>query len=443
MSLIIDNFAGGGGASLGLSLALGRSPDFAINHDEQALAMHEVNHPETEHLREDVWDVDPAELVAGRGVDVAWFSPDCKHFSRAKGGKPVEKRIRGLAWVAVKWAKETKPRLIFLENVQEFQDWGPLGEDNLPIKAKKGQTFRRFISNLRNLGYVVEWRVLDAADYGVPTHRRRLFLIARNDGRQIVWPKPTHGPGRSKPWRAAAEIIDWNEPCPSIFERPRPLAEATLRRIAAGLKRFVFDEAEPFFVETANGERLGQSPRVRSLKQPMRTIRASGSQGAICIPHVSQYFGGRVGKPVTVPLPTVTSKDHNSLVAAFLMKQNFGSIPASSLREPLHTITTQSNKHNLVRAFLTKFYGTSTGSDLREPLPTVTGGGQHLGLVVICGETYMLSDIGLRMLTPRELARAQGFPDSYRLTGTKTSQIARIGNSVCPTMAEAIARANA
>ncbi len=442
MSLIIDNFAGGGGASLGLSLALGRSPDFAINHDEQALAMHEANHPETEHLREDVWDVDPAELVAGRGVDVAWFSPDCKHFSRAKGGKPVEKRIRGLAWVAVKWAKETKPRLIFLENVQEFQDWGPLGEDNLPIKSKKGQTFKRFVGNLRGLGYVVEWRVLDAADYGVPTHRRRLFLIARNDGKPIVWPKPTHGPGRSKPWRAAAEIIDWSEPCPSIFDRPRPLAEATLRRIAAGLKRFVFDEAEPFFVETANGERPGQSPRVRSLKQPMRTVRASGSQGAICIPHVSQYFGGMVGKPVTVPLPTVTSQDHNALVAAFLTKF-YGTSTGASLRDPMPTITGGGQHLAQVNAFLVKYFGACKhGQSVTEPLHTITSK-QRFGIVMVRREPYVIHDIGLRMFTPRELARAQGFPDSYQLTGTKTSQIARIGNSVCPTMAEAIARANA
>lgn len=438
MTLIIDNFAGGGGASLGLSLAMGRSPDYAINHDADALTMHEENHPETRHLREDVWDVDPTELVDGRGVEVAWFSPDCKHFSRAKGGKPVEKRIRGLAWVAIKWAKQTKPRIIFLENVSEFQDWGPLDEEGLPIKAKKGLTFRRFVGNLQGLGYKVEWRVLNAADYGVPTHRRRLFLIARCDGHPIVWPTPTHGPGRI-PWRCAAEIIDWSQPCPSIFRRKRPLADATMRRIANGTKRFVFDCAEPFIVSNY-GERLGQDPRCISIRDPLPAVVGTAKH-SIVIPHVSQYFGGMVGKPMNVPLPTVTAQDHNALVCAFLTKF-YGTSTGASMKSPCPTITGQGGHLGLVHAFLIKYFGACEhGQAITDPLHTVTSKARF-GLVMVAGDLYQLDDIGLRMLTPRELARAQGFPDSYRLTGTKTSQIARIGNSVCPMMAGALVRAN-
>jgi DNA (cytosine-5)-methyltransferase 1 len=440
--LLVDNFAGGGGASLGIAEAMGRPVDFAINHCAEALEMHRANHPETEHLREDVWDVDPALLVNGRGVELTWFSPDCKHFSRAKGGKPVEKRIRGLAWVAVKWAKTTRPRLMFLENVAEFQDWGPLDAHGHPIASKKGLTFRRFIGNLRALGYRVEYRVLNAADYGAPTHRRRLFMVARRDGLPIVWPQPTHGPGRTQPWRPAAEIIDWSLPCPSIFGRKRPLAEATQRRIARGLERFVFAAAEPFFVETANGEREGQAPRVRSLREPLRTVRASGSQGAVCVPFLMQYFGGMVGKPATDPLPTVTAIDHNALVCAFLTKF-YGTSVGSSLRAPLPTVTGQGQHLGHVSAFLIKYFGNCLdGQPVTEPLHTVTSKARF-GLVMVKGVPYRLVDIGLRMLTPRELARAQGFPESYQLTGSKTSQIARIGNSVCPIMAEALVRANA
>ncbi len=252
--LIVDNFAGAGGASLGIEAAVDRSVDIAINHDTRALDIHAINHPHTTHLLSDVWEVDPVEATKGRPVGLAWFSPDCRHFSKAKGGKPVEKRIRGLAWVAIKWAKAVRPRVIILENVEEFKTWGPLERDGRPVKARAGLTFRWWCSRLQALGYRLEHRELVAADYGVPTTRKRFFLIARCDGEPIVWPEPTHAP-RDKaksagllPWRAAAECIDWSLPCPSIFTRRRPLAETTMRRIANGLRRYVIDAAEPFIV---------------------------------------------------------------------------------------------------------------------------------------------------------------------------------------------------
>ena len=246
--LIVDSFAGGGGASTGIEAALGRSPDIAINHSPQAIAMHRANHPETRHLTEDVHDVDPREVCGSRSVGLAWFSPDCTHFSRAKGQKPVKKKIRALAWVVIRWAKRVQPRLIILENVEEFQTWGPLAKDGRPDPARAGETFRAWLAQLVDLGYTVEIRSLVAADYGTPTTRRRLFVIARRDGVQGIWPEPTHGDGRPESWRPASEIIDWSLPCPSIFDRRKPLAEATQRRIAEGIRRFVIEAAEPFIV---------------------------------------------------------------------------------------------------------------------------------------------------------------------------------------------------
>jgi DNA (cytosine-5)-methyltransferase 1 len=227
--IIVDSFAGGGGASTGIGLALGRPVDIAINHDPEAVALHTTNHRETEHYCEDVWKLVPRAVTRGRPVGLMWASPDCKHFSKAKGGKPVEKKVRGLAWVVIRWAQEVRPRVIILENVEEFQTWGPLNKQNLPDPTRRGRTFRRWISLLRRAGYVVEWRELRASDYGAPTSRKRLFIVARRDGEPIVWPEPTHGPGRAEPWRTAADCIDWSIPCPSIFGRRRPLAEATLR----------------------------------------------------------------------------------------------------------------------------------------------------------------------------------------------------------------------
>lgn len=254
--IIVDNFAGGGGASTGIELAAGRPVDIAINHDPDAIAMHKTNHPYTEHFQASVWDIDPREVCRGRRVGLAWFSPDCKHFSRAKGGKPVDKNIRGLAWITLRWAGTVRPRVIILENVVEFQTWGPIRRGR-PIKSRQGETFQKFVGQLRALGYDVDFRELRACDYGAPTIRKRFFMVARCDGQPVIWPEPTHGKpgsagvraGRLQPWRTAAEIIDWSLPCPSIFDRVRPLRENTLRRIARGIKKFVIENPEPFIVQ--------------------------------------------------------------------------------------------------------------------------------------------------------------------------------------------------
>lgn len=520
--LIVDNFAGGGGASMGLERALGRAVDIAINHDKASVEMHRANHPHTLHLCEDVWHVDPLEVTAGRPVELAWFSPDCKHFSRAKGGKPVEKKIRGLAWVAVRWAKRVRPRLIMLENVREFQDWGPLTADKRPDPDRKGLTFRRFVGTLRNMGYAIEWKALNAADYGAPTNRRRLFLVARCDAQPIVWPAPTHGPGRKR-YRTAAECIDWTIPCPSIFDRKRPLAEKTLRRIAMGLKRYVLDNPKPFVVKINHGgehfrgqdidkplstvtnhhghavvvphlvagygEREGQAPRASSVENPLGSAVGT-SKHAVVAAFLKQAYGGMVGKPLTDPVPVVTAKDHNWLAAASLIRTGQQSSPGGVQppTAPLTTIVTKAehcvtaayltqfrgsnngnggnvdapaptqtaeNRPGLVYAFLAKYYGNDDhGQSITEPMHTVTAkdrlglvtvelsNGERGVMVKVDGLDYIIADIGLRMLAPRELARAQGFPEDYILTGSKSNQVARIGNSVPPIMAEVLARAN-
>lgn len=423
--LLVDNFAGGGGASLGIEMALGRSPDIAVNHDPAAVALHAENHPATRHLCESVWDVDPTEVTDGRRVALAWFSPDCTHFSKAKGGKPRSKNIRGLAWVVIRWAKAVRPRVIILENVEEFKTWGPLLDDGMPDPSKRGATFRRWLEELEECGYKAEVRELRACDYGAPTTRKRLFVIARCDGEGIAWPEPTHG---QENYETAAECIDWSVPCPSIFERKRPLAENTHRRIARGIQKFTIDADEPFIaptsgpmspslIQTGYGERKGQAPRTLDLHQPLGTVVAGGTKHALVAAFLSKHYGGNytgAGVDLGAPMHTVTAVDH----------------------------------HALVSAFLTKYYGTSTGQALDEPTHTVTAN-HHLGLVAVRGERYRIADIGMRMLIPRELFRAQGFPDSYRidigLGGkplTKTAQVRMAGNSVCPPIAAALVRAN-
>lgn len=434
--LIVDNFAGGGGVSCGIELALGRHVDIAINHDPEAVAMHTLNHPQTEHHCESVWDIDPLAVTQGRPVGLAWFSPDCKHFSKAKGGKPRDKRIRGLAWVAVRWAALVRPRVIILENVQEFQTWGPLLADGTPCPARRGDTFRAFVHQLQEQGYAVEWRELRACDYGAPTTRKRLFLIARCDGKPIVWPAQTHGaPGSTgvksralKPWRTAAECIDWAIPTPSIFERDRPLAEATMRRIARGVQRYVIEAKRPFVVETPAGKVApvmteianASSPRCMPAGEPMRTICAETKGG------------------------------HFALVTAFLAKHFGGNYtgPGAPLTEPMHTVTTQDH-HALVYAFLTKYYGEG-GQDqhISDPLHTIPTV-DRFGLVTVEQQQYRIADIGMRMLEPRELYRAQGFPESYQIAPVingkplpKRAQVRMCGNSVSPPLAAALARAN-
>jgi DNA (cytosine-5)-methyltransferase 1 len=491
--IIVDNFAGGGGASTGIEMATGRSVDIAINHDPAAIAMHKANHPDTEHYCESVWEVNPKEVVKGRPVALAWFSPDCKHFSKAKGGKPVEKGIRGLAWVAVRWAATVRPRVIILENVEEFKTWGPLLENGQPDPKKKGKTFQAFVNALNRQGYQVDWRELRACDYGAPTIRKRLFLIARCDGQPIVWPKPTHGDpesdevksGKLMPWRTAAEIIDWSLPCPSIFERKRPLAENTLRRIARGIQRFVLDNPRPFIVRIGQtgfgGDRLQYE-----IEQPLTTITTK-AEHLLVQPFIAKHYGGRYtgpGADCKEPLPTVTTVDHNALVTAFLSKY-YGETSPTEVRghtteEPLHTIST-ANRFALVTSHLVKMRGTNIGQPVTAPLQTVTAGGNHFGevrafllkyygagigqdvqeplhtvptkdrfgLVTIHGQDYQIVDIGMRMLEPHELFAAQGFPSNYIIdrdadgkTYPKSAQVARCGNAVPPPFAEHLVRAN-
>ena len=409
----VDLFAGGGGASLGILRATGRAPSVAINHDPAAIQMHAANHPGTLHLCESVFDVAPF-LPRGRAIDLLWLSPDCTHHSRAKGGKPLKNDRRGLAGIGIVWAKAVRPRVIALENVPEFADWGPLYPDdhevealrNRPIPERRGESFRAWVGELEALGYHVEWRCLVAADYGAPTTRKRLFLIARCDGRPIVWPEPTHGKGRPQAWRTAAECIDWSIPCPSIFERRKPLAEATQRRIAEGLRRYVLTSARPFLVCLTHGGRL------ECLDQPHRTITtANGGERALVAPTLIQTgYGERKGQaPRALDLGGGRGGGHFGLVAAFLLKYYGSGGQWSGLPEPMHSIVTKA----------------------------------RMGLVTVDlnGEEYAIADIGLRMLAPRELARAQGFGDDYLLTGSKAEQIARIGNSAPPHVVEALVRA--
>lgn len=431
--LIIDNFAGGGGTSTGLEQAFQRPVDVAINHDPKALAMHRINHPDTKHYCESVWDIDPIVVTGNQPVGLVWLSPDCKHFSKAKGSKPVEKKIRGLAWVALRWANKARPRVIMLENVEEFKTWGDLGKDGKPCPKQKGRTFNSFVNALKAQGYVVDYRELRACDYGSPTIRKRFFLIARRDGLNIQWPEPTHGNPNSiqvkkgilKPWRTAAECIDWSLETQSIFTRKKPLADATLERIAGGIKKFILNKENPFIVndiapvltECANASNKRSMP----IDEPLRTICA-------------QTKGG-----------------HHALILSHLSKMKNGCI-GQELSEPMHTMTTI-NQFAEVRAFLTAFYGNEKdGNAISEPLRTIPTR-DRFGLVTIDKQDYQITDIGFRMLQPVELFKAQGFPDSYIFTNgidekgeniklTKTEQTRMVGNSVCPQLAKALVFAN-
>lgn len=444
-ALNVDLFAGGGGASTGIEAA-GLRVDIAINHSPEAIAMHRANHPDTRHYQSDVWEVAPREACQSRPVGLLWLSPDCVHFSRAKGGKPREKRTRSLAWVAIRWARDVRPAVIVLENVEEFEGWGPLTSDALPCPRRAGLTFRRWVGRLRALGYAVEWRSLVAADYGAPTTRRRLFLVARCDGRSIAWPEPTHGRGRALPWRTAAEVIDWSLPCPSIFDRARPLADATLRRIAEGVRRHVIDCAEPFIAPLTHRD---VSDRTRSVSSPLPTITgANRGELALCSALITKHYGGVVGHEVTRPLGTVTAQDHHALSAAFLTKF-YGTSTAAPVQMPLPTVTGGGQHLAAVRAFLVGYYsqGGSRQMSLLDPLHTLTAKARF-GIVHVHGEPYQIVDIGMRMLQPHELFAAQGFPPSYVIAPTfngrpmtKTAQIELCGNSVVPQIAEAIVRA--
>ena len=560
--MIIDNFAGGGGASTGIEFATGRAVDAAINHDPDAILMHQTNHPQTRHYCESVWDVDPWEVTRGRPVGLAWFSPDCKHFSKAKGSKPVDRNIRGLAWIVLKWAGTVKPRVIILENVEEFQTWGPVRKGK-PVKSRRGETFRKWKEQLQALGYEIDHRELVAADYGAPTIRKRFFLIARCDGKPIIWPERTHAPkdseevknGKCKPWRGAAEIIDWTIPCPSIFDTTdeikekygiraiRPLAVNTQKRIARGIEKFVLQNKEPFIVPIGYGERKGQAPRVHDIKEPVSTVVSSGKQ-YLCQPELSPFIvqvnhkGEQFrGQELEEPIPTITGKHGYGLATPVMtaiavskaeqylampsliqyhteqservrgqgMDEPIMTLDAANryglsvsylaeyfqngrpldVKSPLHTSTTK-DRECVVETFISKFYKTGIGQKPDEPLHTVTTSAGHFGIVTVkmsrsemnlhhwnevrellnayCGYAiaedeillldvngtlYFISDIGLRMLTPRELYAANGFPPDYIIdhdyTGKaygKTKQVARCGNAMPPPFAEALVRAN-
>lgn len=471
--LIVDNFAGGGGASTGIELATGKSVDIAINHDPEAIRMHKANHPRTKHYCEDVWQVDPVKACKGHPVGLAWFSPDCKHFSKAKGGKPKDKFIRGLAWVACRWAGLVRPRVIMLENVEEFKTWGPLNRGHHPIKAKQGKTFEKFVQQLQDLGYEVQFRELVAADYGAPTMRKRFFMIARCDGNPILWPEPTHAPrdseevkaGLLKPYVGAYTQIDFSRPCPSIFDTSqeikekygiravRPLAPKTMERIARGLKKFVLDNPEPFIVPIGYGERKGQKPRIHSIENPLPTIVGSGKH-YLCAPALIQYHSetakGEVrGQTIEDPIMTVDGSNRYGLVTSFLSKFYKTGI-GQDVREPLGTVTANAGGGHFgeVRAFLIKYYGNGSAEDVTEPLDTITSR-DRFGLVTIQGVDYQIVDIGLRMLEPRELYGCQGFPEDYIIdhdfeghTYPRSEQVRRCGNSVCPPLPAAMVRSN-
>lgn len=487
--LVVDSFAGGGGASTGLEQALGGRPvDIAINHSPAAIAMHQANHPETRHFCQNVWEVAPRDVCGSRPVGILWASPDCTHFSRAKGGKPREQGIRGLAWVVIRWAHDVRPRIIVLENVPEFETWGPLSPDGMPDPKRAGSTFRMWLGRLTALGYQVEFRTLVAADYGTPTTRKRLFLVARCDGQPIVWPVQTHGEGREQPWRPAADVIDWSLPTPSIFDRKRPLAEATQRRIAEGIRRFVLEAQRPFIIpvthqgdsrvhsvleplrtvtaahrgemalvsptliQTGYGERPGQAPRAPGLEKPLGTVVAGGAKHALVAAFLARHFTGVAGRELDRPVPTVTARDHHAVTTAFLAKL-YGTSTAAGVEQPLPTVTSGGGRGGghlaEVRAFLIKYYregGQWQGAD--EPLHTVTARARF-GLVTVAGEPYVITDIGMRMLAPHELYAAQGFPADYEIAPigpagkplTKSEQIELAGNSVCPPVARAIVAA--
>lgn len=517
--ITVDGFCGGGGWSTGFEFAIGRPVDIGINHDKYAIAMHKKNHPFTEHYNENIFEVDPYKATKGRPVGWAHFSPDCTHFSRAKGGTPVKKSIRGLAWVVTKWAGTVHPRIISMENVPEFMSWGslcarrnkdgriyrmdgtlaekgtyvPYSEQQLvPNKKKQGKTFKRFINVMKSFGYKCEWKILTASDYGAPTIRKRLFIIFRNDGKSIIFPNPTHGnpeseevkSGKLLPWHTAAECINWDLECPSIFERKKPLAENTLRRIAKGIQKFVIENPNPFIIQVNHGgdnfrgqevdkpmptitakhgfgivaptliqyhgEQSKNEVRGQILEKPLQTVDTANRYGLVTA-FMSKYFGGNYqgcGSSVDEPLHTITAVDHNALAAVHITQFNNHCI-GQKVYEPLKTITCGEGHFGEVRAFLIKYYSGESGQKVNEPLHTIRTK-DCFGLVTIKGVDYAIVDIGLRMLTPRELYNAQGFPTDYEIETDcygnkypKTKQVARCGNSVPPPFATALARANA
>jgi DNA (cytosine-5)-methyltransferase 1 len=547
-NLLVDGFAGGGGASTGIEMALGRQVDIAINHDPDAILMHKTNHPDTIHLQESIWDVKPLEVTKGRHVGLLWMSPDCKHFSKAKGGKPKDNKIRSLPWSIIMWARHVRPDVIMAENVEEIQTWGPLNKKGFPIQKKKGQTFKAFVRRLRKLGYKVEWRELVAADYGAPTTRKRWYMIARCDGRPIEWPNPTHSKtdkdGLVK-WIPVSTCLDFSDLGQSIFGRKKPLAENTMKRIARGIDKFVFNNPEPFIMQigqtgfSQDRNRLIHEPLstivtkqehclvspilapymvtvnhsganhhyCNSMEEPFRTITQKNGSGIVS-PVLIQYHSETThdhvrGQSVDKPIMTIDASPRYALASCFLSKYYAGESrsTASDVNDPCHTITARQG-HALASVFVSKFYKTGTGQAATEPLHTITTSPGHFGevkilmiekeevrsefrekcnqvasfiieyygqggahsieeplhtvvtkdrfaLVTIYGMDYIICDITLRMLTPRELYKAQGFPDDYIIDRDYagkaypiSKQVARCGNSVVPIMAQKLVEAN-
>ena len=455
--IIVDNFAGGGGASTGIELATGRIVDIAINHDPDAILMHKTNHPHTEHIQASVWDVDPVEVCRWRPVGLAWFSPDCKHFSKAKGAALVDRNIRGLAWIVLRWAAKVKPRVIILENVEEFQTWGPVRKGK-PIKSKAGKTFKQWKRQLKDLGYAIEHRELVAADYGAPTIRKRFVLIARCDGKPIVWPERTHAPadhwkvtsGKCKPWRSAAEIIDWDLPMYSIFATKkeikerygvnavRPLAENTLRRVIRGVDKFTIRSGKPFLVQG----KFNNAPQ--DMEKPLTTITAVGAHELVkpvISPVIFSNTNGSVGFPANMPIHTVTTDGKQVLQAAQLVQyhtekseksrtesvdQPMKTIDASNryglvcanlveyfstgraidLAEPMHTATSH-DREALTVAHICKYYGGVVGANVEDPLPTVTGI-DHNALCASHIAVFKGNDVGQPTNKPMRSIMAQG-----------------------------------
>ena len=426
-NLIIDCFAGGGGASVGIELALGRSVDIAVNHDPQAIRMHTVNHPKALHLTEDIFTVDLQKYVGGRHVALMWASPDCTQFSKAKGGKPRIHGIRMLPWAVHKHAKAVKPDVIIMENVEEIQQWGPLDESGRPIKEKMGEEYDRFISAIRGLGYEFESRELIAADYGAPTTRKRWYAIFRRDGKEIRWPKQTHYQIGFPKWKECGDYIDWGDLGTSIFGRKRELADATQRRIANGIGKYIVNNPNPYIVKDN-----------RALAFMIQY-------------HSEQKVGDCRGQVLSEPIKTIDTSNRYGLVTAFITKFYKTGI-GQGCDEPLHTITTSPGHFGLISAFLIKYYGTGCGQEIKQPLATITTK-DRFGLVNvgldIKNEKYAINDIFLRMLKPVELKLMQGFPKDYIIgcdielqKMTIADQVAKIGNSVSPPVAGALVEAN-
>ena len=424
--LIIDCFAGGGGASVGIEMALGRPVDIAINHDPQAIRMHKVNHPDTLHLTEDIFKVDLQRYVKGRHVSLMWASPDCTSHSKAKGGQPRKSGLRILPWAVYKHAKAILPDVIIMENVEEIQQWGPLDENGHPIRERLGEDYKKFISAMKGLGYIFDSRELVAADYGAPTTRKRWYAIFRRDGKDIVWPEQTHFKDSEPKWKQCGEYIDWSDLGKSIFDRSKPLADATQKRIANGIRKYIL-ESKQYIV---------QDKRAAAF-----IIQYHGEQKA----------GDARGQRLSEPIKTIDTSNRYGLVTAFITKFYKSGI-GQGCDEPLHTITTSPGHFGLVSAFLIKYYGTGGGQELKMPLATITTK-DRFGLVNVIldidGEAYIIKDIFLRMLKPEELKRMQGFPDDYIIDRDIDwkpypikEQVARIGNSVVPVMAEALVMAN-